>query len=336
MIPRHCPPFSLRTLWSAVRSGRGDYPRVADLERAYAAALEVPEAVLLPSVRAGIYLLLKATLRGNGRVVGPAYTCPVVWEAAILSEAAVRPVDTTPGQLLPAPAELSAVAQPDDALVLCELYGIPSSPQALRRSGASRPQMRILDMAMSIPEPARLRQMDPDDVALFSFGIGKCMYAGSGGIACLADREVAGRLRESCDRWVVEESLRLRVRHGVSVLLRVALHNRRTYRVARAVATWRNLRRRLPALPTPRPAPSVDEIRGRLGPEWREPMTTWNRRLALHNLRDLQHRVEVRRRQAERYYQKLGDTGIVRGMSPDALPQSHFPVNLNNNRFTVF
>jgi dTDP-4-amino-4,6-dideoxygalactose transaminase len=55
-------------------------------------------------------------------------------------------------------------------------------------------------------------------------------------------------------------------------------------------------------------------------------MTPLNRKIALENLRLAADSATLRRRQAEKYHRRLRPLGVVRGISEDSLPQSHFPI----------
>lgn len=311
-----------------------------DLEKTYAETLGVPAVLLLPSVRAGISMAICATSEPGITVVGPAYTCGTVHEALALSGACPRLVDLAPNVLLMASDSIDVATEPGCALVLSELYGIPYDQEILKSSYRKSPRVRILDMAMSIPVPERMQRLEARDVALFSFGWGKPMYAGWGGIACFRDLELAGRVREIRDRWSTPESLGLGFRHTCIMLLQVAmnqrqvyglLHERRLYRMYKTLAPSydkqvypRRAYGDILALCPGRP-PDV------LPPEWTRPTTDLNRRIALHNLRTSVQNTELRLRQAEIYSKRLVESGIVRGPGGNALPQSHFPVRLSSS-----
>jgi len=339
MIPRHSLPFDV---WKILSSLVSPTPTMhsTDLEKAYADTLGVPAVILLPSVRAGIHMAIQATSEPNMIVAGPAYTCDAVHDALALSGACTQLVDLAPNSFLMPPEGISAATGPGCALVLSEVYGIPYDPKTLQNGCRKGPRVRILDMAMSIPAPERIRRLEARDVALFSFGWGKPMYAGWGGIACFQDSELASRVREIRDRWSTPESLGLRFRRSCSTLLQVAMnqrhlygvsHERHLYRLYKTVISLRNEQgqtstTRGPALPF-----AQSKEANAFPPEWTRPTTDLNRRLAMHNLRTSGQNAELRRRQAEIYSKCLVESGIMRGPQSKALPQSHFPVRLSSS-----
>ena len=338
MIPRHSLPFDV---WKILSSLVSPAPTMhsTDLEKAYADTLGVPTVILLPSVRAGIHMAIQATSEPNMIVAGPAYTCDAVHDAFVLSRASTRLVDLAPGSFLMSPEGISAAVEPGCALVLSEVYGIPYGQEMLQNGYRKGPRVRILDMAMSIPALERMQQLEAKDVALFSFGWGKPMYAGWGGIACFCDVELAGRVREIRDRWSTPESFGLRFRRNYSTLLRVAMnqrqvygvsHERHLYRLYKIVTSSQNEQGQ-----TSRTRGSTLQFatgqQGRALPaQWTRPMTALNRRLALHNLHHAVQNAALRHRQAEIYYKSLVESGIVRGPESKALPQSHFPIRLSS------
>ena len=234
------------------------------------------------------------------------------------------------------PESVGTVTEPDCALLLSELYGIPYDLETIEKKGGIQSRLRILDLAMCIPSPERMKQLETKDVALFSFGWGKPMYAGWGGIACIRDPELADRVREIRDRWSLGESLSLGIRRACLTLFRVTAnqrsiyglwHQRHLYRLYGSVKSLRRNDKQLSArkgyVP---PAQIISEQE--LRPEWTRPMTPLSRRLALHNLSNAMRNIELRRNQAEAYYRLLVEPGIVPGPSNNGLPQSHFPIRL--------
>lgn len=332
MIPRHSLPFGVRDVLSTLASCMpATVP--SDFEKACADTLEAREVILLPSVRSGIHMAVEATEEGMP-VVAPAYTCRTVYEALALSGALTRPVDSAHAAFLMAPDGISAATEPGCALVLSEVYGIPYDREALPKECLEKPRVRILDMAMNIPSSERVRQLEVGDVALFSFGWGKPLYAGWGGIACLQDLELAGRIRVLRDRWVTEDSLGLRFGRVCSILFKVAmnerhvcglLHEARIYRLYQTLVSSRSGRH--PAWAADRSGARSEGRTVRSFPsEWTRPTTVLNRKLALRNLRRSPQDADLRHRQSEMYFRLLVESGVVRGSGSKALPQSHFPV----------
>lgn len=287
--------------------------------------LGVRAAVLLPSARMGILLTLKVVVKPSMIVVGPAYVCDVVHDAMLLSGAALRFTDTSPGGFLMDTSNLPVMPRTPYALILSDIYGIPCNRET-SATGGGLPAVRIWDMAMSIPQPEVLSRMSSNEVALMSFGLGKCLYSGWGGVLLSNNSHLAGCIRQLRDDWISEETSTVRVRHALSLLSRTAVHKRCLYGSSRAVANWWNARgknasHQMGAMPSP----NAHVIKS-LPPEWTEPMTPLNRKIALDNLQLAPVSCALRQRQAEEYYRRLGPLGVVRGVSEEALPQSHFPI----------
>ncbi|MFZ2197992.1 MAG: DegT/DnrJ/EryC1/StrS family aminotransferase [Thermodesulfovibrionales bacterium] len=324
MIPRHSLPFDLQRFLSIlVSSPRGAH--YADVEKAYADALGVRTALLLPSVRAGIHMAILAVNKPDTIVVGPAYTCSTVHMAMALSGAAVRLIDSAPEAFLMPADGIHAATEPGCAVVLSEVYGLSYDQELLRNACSKGPGLRVLDMAMGIPDPERTRKLEARDVALFSFGWGKPMYAGWGGIACFQDPELAKKVRRIRDGWADTETCSLRVRHGFSLLMRTAMNHRVLFGLSHEPHLYRVLGKA--ASPGHEQGCQL-KISGGLPPPWTSPMTALNRQLALYNLRHSAQDAGLRRSQAEIYSRLLVESGAVRGPGNKALPQSHFPILL--------
>ena len=324
MIPRHSLPFSAGQCFSIVAAPRMR-ATASDLEKAYADAMGVAEVICLPSVRAGIYLTLRAGNLQDRAVVGPAYTCDTVHEALSRTGASVRLVDTATDSFLMSPEAIGAVAEPGCSLLLSEIYGIPYDSEAVEKRSGAHPALTVLDLAMCVPSAARMKRLSPNEVALYSFGWGKPMYAGWGGIACFRDPVLAGRAREIRDQWIVPPTLGLRFRHAYSVFQKVAMNQRLIYGLTHHQHLYRMLRKRAAPL---QEQGCRQKSSGDMPPQWTRPMTAVNRKLALYSLRHITESSDLRRLQAEIYSRLLVEPGAVRGPAIDALPQSHFPVRI--------
>jgi dTDP-4-amino-4,6-dideoxygalactose transaminase len=329
MIPRHSLPFGIRGTLSVLIS-RVPNTHVLDIEKAYADALGVRAAILLPSVRAGIRMSVQAVSEPGTIVAGPAYTCSTVHDAMGLSSARVQLIDPAPDSFLMPPEGIYASTEPGCLLVLSEVYGIPYDQEMLQNASGKGPRLRVFDMAMSIPAQKRMQQLEAMDVALFSFGWGKPLYAGWGGIACFQDLELASSVREIQERWTTRDSSSLRFQRSCSTLIRVVMNQRRPYGLSHQQHLYR-LYKKVTSARNEQDHPS-DKVTIRtaslLAPEWTQPMTALNRKLTLHNLRRSLQNAELRRSQTEVYFKFLVESGIVCGPGSKALPQSHFPIRL--------
>ncbi len=235
MIPRHRPPFGLATLAGAVIPGFGLH-KAEQLEHAYARALEAPHAVWLPSARYGIFQAINLSLRLKDQVYCPVFTCHVVHQAVRQTARPMTLVDSNSYDPL---MQTSGIRNQNEyGVVLSEVFGIryhnPAADAFLRGAG-----LRIFDMAMCIPTPQDIQRLVDSDVALISFGLGKSLYAGWGGMAFTKDRHMAESLRRCRDQDMHTDSLPAALRKTASVWLRTAAHARPIYKFSRRAASSR-------------------------------------------------------------------------------------------------
>jgi len=340
MIPLHRPAFGLGTVLAASLSntqGRS----LRRLEEAYTEASGGAWAVWLPSARAGICWALRAALAGPAKVIGPAFTCPVVHEAMVRSGGNLCLLDPGPDDFLMAAQAISALANGSHALVLSELYGHTYDLAELERRAASTPAVRIVDMAMAVPEPALFQRLRPNDFAVLSFGSGKSMYACWGGMGFTRARALAqevGRLR---DLALARAGAGLPLRRAVQTLLRTAAHYPWLYALTwrlwyqgrpllgRARRLWRPRRRPEPAPPPAAQIPVAWSDDRTCAPQWHLPSTHLDRGLALWNLAGADSFRTARLALAGRYHENLeGVPGIVRPKTT-SFALSHYTVRLD-------
>lgn len=322
MIPRHRPAFGLAGLARAMlRRPR----RIEAIEEAYASACGVDAAVWVPSVRAGIGWALKEVLRPGAPVLCPVLTCMVVHEGVVRSGGSLRLVDTRPDEFLADEAALAVPGPEGYAVVLPELYGHPYDLARLSRQAAAPPRLRVVDAAMSLPVPGPFGRLTGNDVALISFGLGKSMYAGWGGIGLTRDSALAVALRGRRDAALHPAGPRLAARRAVTVLARTVAHNRFIYGPMRKLRLRTFRGQAYPVSQTTGfPRKWVDEQN--CDPEWFLPSTWVDRALMVHNLLRTEAYAARRRLLAERYRQRLAGAEGVALPPPCAFPLSHFTV----------
>jgi dTDP-4-amino-4,6-dideoxygalactose transaminase len=248
-----------------------------------------------------------------------------VHEALALSGSSVRLADSAPDSFLMSPEAIGAVAGPGYSLLLSEVYGISYAPETLEKMSGIQLGLRMLDLAMGIPSPERLKQLSSKDVALFSFGWGKPMYAGWGGVACFRDPALAGRAREIRDQWMVAPSLGFRFQRTFSLFQQIVMNQRLIYGLTHQWYLYRMLRKRAARA---QEQGCQQRAAGGLAAQWTHPMTTINWKAALYNLRHITDSADLRLSQAEVYSSLLVASGAVHGPGTNALPQSHFPIRI--------
>lgn len=343
MIPLHRPPFGLGSALASCLRG-GERRSLQRLEEAYTEASGGPWAVWLPSARAGIGWALRAAIQGQTRVIGPAFTCPVVHEAMVRSGGSVRLLDPGSDHFLMPASAIAELANGNYALVLSEVYGHMYDLAELERKAAFAPVVRVVDMAMSVPDAGLFRRLGARDFGVISFGNGKSMYTGWGGMGFAADRALADEVRRLRDLTLAQAGPGLALRRAALVGLRTAAHYPLVYGVTLrlwyqtgpllAKVRGRLRRQRPPSAPAPAPPataqfPAAWSDPRTCAPEWRLPSTHVDRGLALWNLERAESFHAARCALAGRYAQNLeGVKGIVRPrMSPGAL--SHYTVRLD-------
>src|SRR5438874_11826925 len=141
MFPCFAPPYGLLTASRTLLS-RGNEVSAEKLEELFANELEVKNAILLPSARAGILWGLKACGSLGRRVVCPVFTCTAVWEAVFRAGAQGDGIDLAEEGFLMDEAALAASQVGTHALILSEIYGHSYDLQALGRGLGKQPILR--------------------------------------------------------------------------------------------------------------------------------------------------------------------------------------------------
>ncbi|HXP59910.1 MAG TPA: DegT/DnrJ/EryC1/StrS family aminotransferase [Dongiaceae bacterium] len=346
MIPLHRPGFGLGTvLGSCLSNTRGRSLR--RLEEAYTEASGGAWAVWLPSARAGIGWALRAALEEPASVIGPAFSCTVVHEAMVRSGGELRLLEPATGSFLMAPQAISELETGRHALVLCEVYGHTYDLAELERRAASTPAVRIVDMAMAVPCPALFQRLRSYDFGVISFGNGKSMYAGWGGIGFARERALAEAVRRQRDLALAQGHFPLLLRRALRIGLRTAAHYpwvyglswRLWYRgrplLGRARRWWGRNRSPEPPPPGPPAAAQIPQAWSddrTCAPEWHLPSTHLDRGLALWNLRQAHCFHTARLALARRYHENLeGVEGVTRP-EPSSSALSHYTVRLDAAR----
>ncbi|MDA1232449.1 MAG: DegT/DnrJ/EryC1/StrS family aminotransferase [Planctomycetota bacterium] len=251
--------------------------RVEQLEQAYADALNSPHSIWLPSARYGIFRSIMIGLNQRDDVYCPAFTCKVVHQAVRQTARPMSLLDCSDqDMLMPFDGEKNATRY---GVVLSEVFGYRyRNPQAspFLRDAA----LRIFDMAMCIPDADDIDRLVDRDVALISFGLGKSLYAGWGGMAFTKDHETAERLREARNQDMCCDSASEGIRRIAGVWLRTLAHSTWLYELSRRAV---NRRTEVAANTAEAPAPLLAPLKLST-PEWRQPPTQFHLKLAAENL----------------------------------------------------
>ncbi len=205
-LPRHTPPTGAPLSWAAWRAGlSADGEAVSTFEAALAAYLRVDACFTAASGRTAFYLLLTALrdlphLAGRSEVVLPGYTCPSVAKVVLDAGLSLRLVDQEPQTLNFRPDALAAaVGEQTLAVILVHPFGLAVDVEPARQCAHAAGALLIEDVAQSLGATQAGHALGTlGDVGLFSFGPGKPLSLGGGGLLATSDATLAAALRA---RW---------------------------------------------------------------------------------------------------------------------------------------
>jgi len=323
MIPRHRPPFGVGTAIASMFTSFG-YGNAERVEKEFSEAFEIDNVVLVPSARAGISWALKVSLAPGERVLCPVYTCQVVHEAVVRSGTSLYMLDTQKDSFLMDQATLCSDEFKKYAVILCEIYGhiydLPSN------KSCDDSTLRIVDMAMTVPSKKLLARLIKNDVGILSFGIGKCVYAGWGGMCFTRNGDIAKEIRRLRDSLITKATVQGTLKRAAQILMRTAAHNRLIYGYLRK----QQEARLQPKKPETRPNNYFEKWKdeGTLSQEWRMPSTTPDLKLICHNIRNAERYSEKRIRLAEKYRENLRGFKHLVLPNDSSFPLSHYTVRV--------
>jgi dTDP-4-amino-4,6-dideoxygalactose transaminase len=319
MIPRHRPPFGPAALaCTGVRSlfNSGD---VEQLERKYKQQLGVKHAVWLPSARYGITRTIQSHITSDAEVICSAFNCGAVHHAAAECQRTVRYADCSSGSLL---MDCSGAGTGGHALILSEMFGHRFSPKELDHRLVRNASLRIFDMAMAIPAPADMQRMQQVDVTVLSFGLGKSLYAGWGGMALTQCDDLSAMLQRCRDQDLASGPRLEFYRWNADLVLRTVAHEPFFYRQLRS----RQQRRKSESTDCSSSFTADSH-------EWHRPPTSLHVARSLRNLEQSVSYVEKRRILADEYRKQLcGCSDRVQLLPSDLSALSHFCVRVSGDR----
>ncbi|MEZ6058856.1 MAG: DegT/DnrJ/EryC1/StrS family aminotransferase [Planctomycetaceae bacterium] len=326
MIPRHRPPFGLTSLLKqkllSPLSGS-----LTQLEQLCADSLAIRNAVWLPSARYGICRTIEHVLNDSADVYCPAFTCQVVHEAIRRSGRSLQLLDCRPDGFL-MNVNSAPVDSADYGVVLSEVFG-HRFQRELDSALIQNARLRIIDMAMAIPDRRDLRRLRDQDVAVISFGLGKSLYSGWGGMAFTHDDIVAGYLRRSRDRSMTRQQFARSFLQETALGIRTAAHQSAVYGMLRTLSQRRQASAaRAGHQPATSRAPLTDD----LSPEWWHRPTKLSLRLTAANIR---RAAEFERRRCELagiYSRELSrlDGSVLRLPATESHGLSHYSIRTSS------
>jgi len=304
------------------------------VEKEFAEKLAIPHAIFLPSARAGMAWGLEAICGIGKRVVVPAFTCPAVHES--VGRVCAHPVVVdSEADFLMNRAILADRLRDADAVILSEVFGQAYDLTDPVFTNAPTKLFRILDMAMTIPERSGVSRLVGQDLALFSFGVGKIMYSGWGGVAVTHDGDLAERLRRVRKERMQSRSMFLGMRRALMVILRAAAARRYIYKSARSFALWRQTSDSGENILSAGKQRKSFGDEGRNLPisrgqaaEWFMPGTSIDHKITLRNISNCLEWVTRRRSLEFEYRSILGGSGGIVVPPVSSCSLSHFSVRV--------
>jgi len=189
MIPRLSPSFNHLDLFSVLQnhSGKDD---IASFEDALITFTGRRHALAFPMARSGLFALIKALGWHNREIIVPAYTCAVVPNAIMASGNRPVFVDVDANDFnMRADLVHAALSPKTVAVVATHMYGFPMDLDALADGLADRNDIMVIqDCALGLgtsfsDQPVHQK----NDVAMFSFSLGKQISTVEGGMLTFDD-----------------------------------------------------------------------------------------------------------------------------------------------------
>jgi dTDP-4-amino-4,6-dideoxygalactose transaminase len=200
----HLPPNAWLRAVGGLASGRlWDGDATARLERAFAEFVGVPEAVAVPSGRAGLRFIYEAMgLEQGADVIASAFAYPVVPHLTRSLGYDVRFVDCEMDTLGMDPDALAAAITDDTRVVIVtHLYGVPVRIREIVEIAEARGAVVIEDCAHCYGASVGERRVGSfGRFGYFSFETSKPINTLGGGMVTTNDAEAAARLREVARR----------------------------------------------------------------------------------------------------------------------------------------
>lgn len=289
-VPRHRPPFGVAVLLK--HAAFGAKITFADVEQQYANELEVDHAVWIPSARFGIAHAIMVATGENESVQCMAFNCGAVLHAVDVAGRDVEFVDCETDHSIPK-------MRSANACVVSEVFGW--------RSPTVSSRFVIYDMAMCLPTVSDMQRLGKNHAAVLSFGLGKPMAAGGGGMLLTNNATLCEAVRQQRDAAVCVR--RANWKSDAKFIARTVAHDRRLYGFARSR--------------------SSNQANGfsEQSPEWNRRPSQMMLRLCLRNLRTLPAQRSFRQNLAADYDRRLaGYSWLI--PPPEKQSHSHYSIRV--------
>lgn len=305
MIPRHRPPLGVVRLLATAAQGVFQRATLSRIEARYSELLNSAHVVWIPSARFGITHAIRSHPDRISTVCSSAFNCGAVFHAVRETQCDIRYVDVAAESFL---MDTHSTPSPASAVVLSEMFGQRFSDSSLQGPLAADADLRIFDMAMCIPEASDLERMQDHDVTVLSFGLGKSLYAGWGGLAISKSPEMAERLTAARDQRIRQPGRMASLKWDAKVVVRTVAHQPNLYGP---------LRKRKSDHGDAVRATFASQAFSSTSHEWQRGISSLHCALALKNADMAPVWADRRRKIARCYRDRLRDH-----VSPDLLPPS--------------
>jgi dTDP-4-amino-4,6-dideoxygalactose transaminase len=184
-------------------------------------------------------------------------------------------------------------------------------------------------MAMTVPTKEHFERLSDNDFAVVSFGAGKCMYTGWGGMGFTRDTNLSKSVRQIRNQSLSSCNTILVLKRGLRMLSLNLMYKRFTYGSLKKIKDARQaIKQRL----HPKAGGSASYLNSEkpLSKEWFLPTTYVDRHLMLYNLRHAREYAKRRVTLAQHYHNNFkGVAGIIR---PDiaSYAMSHYTIRVKH------
>jgi perosamine synthetase len=203
-VPRqriHLPTAAWRSaLIELLRGNMSEGPDIAEFENAFAAFIGVPDAIAVPSGRAGLRFLFQGlALEPGAEVICSAFGYPIVPFLIKSLGYDLKFADCEMQTLGMDPAALeAAVSDRTAAVVVTHLYGVPCRINELAGISKAQGALLIEDCAHCYGASVAAQKAGAfGDAAYFSFETSKVINTMGGGMVTMRDRALGERVRRA-------------------------------------------------------------------------------------------------------------------------------------------
>ena len=197
----HLPPAAWRSaLGAIIRGDMSEGPAIGEFEQAFAAFIGVPDAVAVPSGRAGLQFLFEAlNLEPGAEVICSAFAYPIVPFLVKNMGFDLKFADCELHTLGMDPAALEAViSKRTTAVVVTHLYGVPCRIPEIAEITKAHGVPLIEDCAHCFGASVRERKAGAfGDAAYFSFETSKVINTMGGGMVTVSEPALGERVRKA-------------------------------------------------------------------------------------------------------------------------------------------